>query len=177
MIITRFYVKEKKKSFSFHRKSANVHFTNRRVRVEWLVKRFTLTLPTVEWLFCGFDRFWKSKWTGENRHFSNSEWASASRFIYYLKIDHLSIVCAFCAVFAHLLFENRPLAALDTWFARKGYILRSFRAFTIRKSTIGRFSNRKLRRSAMFIDFLDVQPRKIWKIHEKHEEKARIATA
>ena len=54
--------------------------------VKWLVKRFTFTLQTVKWLFCGFDRFWKSKWTGENGHFSNSEWASASRFIYNLKI-------------------------------------------------------------------------------------------
>ena len=170
-------MKRKRFLFFFNVKSGNDHFTNCKVLVKWLVKRFTLTLPTVEWLFCGFDRFWKSKWTGENGHFSNSEWASASRFIYYLKIDNLSIFCAFCAVFAHLLFEKRPLAALDTWFARKGYILRSFRAFTIRKSTIGRFSNRQLRRSAMFTDFLDVQPRKIWKIHEKHEEKARIATA
>ena len=59
--------------------------------VKWLVKRFTFTLQTVKWLFCGFDRFWNSKWTSENGHFSNSEWASASRFIYYLKIDHLLI--------------------------------------------------------------------------------------
>ena len=111
MIITRFYVKEKKKSFSFHRKSANVHFTNRRVRVEWLVKRFTFTLQTVKWLFCGFDRFWKSKWTGENGHFSNSEWASASRFIYYLKIAG-SWVKTRTKSLAFKELKNQPMAEL-----------------------------------------------------------------
>ena len=133
-------MKRKRFLFFFNVKSGNDHFTNCKVLVKWLVKRFTFTLQTVKLLFCGFDRFWKSKWTGENGHFSNSEWASASRFIYYLKIDNLSIFAhfarfsriyylksdhwplstldlrekaTFCAVFAHLLFENRPLVAFQ----------------------------------------------------------------